>query len=145
MRGSIGITLVLLAAPFLSFAAPSAPCVRYWGEARYVIGYNHIVHLVNGCDRDAWCGVSSNLNPQVQHVTVPVGAHVQVVTFLGSPSRNFTPIVDCTLESPPVVAPACASTSCDERAALGEHRAASGQSVSRGPGARASGEAGTGN
>jgi len=78
---------------------PTKPCIQYWGEARYVIGYNHIVHIVNGCTRDAACVVSTDFNPNQQSVSVPAGSHVTVVTYLGAPTGRFVPYVRCTLDN----------------------------------------------
>ena len=76
---------------------PPPPCVSSWPEARYVIGYDHIVHLFNACQHDATCTVSTDVNPAPQIVAVPSRTHVQVVTFLGSPVARFTPKVSCLM------------------------------------------------
>ncbi|MFW5926139.1 MAG: hypothetical protein ACOCV4_08220 [Myxococcota bacterium] len=74
-------------------------CVQYWGEARYgAYGYDHVVHVANGCDEDARCRVASNVNPDWQRVTVPADAKKEVVTYVGSPAREFTPYVQCELK-----------------------------------------------
>ena len=73
-------------------------CMKSWGEARYAaMAYNHVVHLASSCGAPAKCDVSTNVNPEVQHVVVPPGAHVEVVTFIGSPASTFVPRVRCTL------------------------------------------------
>ncbi|MFW6051960.1 MAG: hypothetical protein ACODAU_12355 [Myxococcota bacterium] len=73
-------------------------CVRYWGEARYgAYGYNHVVHVANDCDRTVDCRVSTNVSPDWQRVKVPAGETKEVVTYIASPSREFTPYVRCTL------------------------------------------------
>jgi len=78
---------------------PPPTCVTSWPEARYVVGYDHIVHLYNACDRDALCTVSTNVNPAPQSVTVPKSTHVEVVTFRGSPVSKFAPRVACVMAS----------------------------------------------
>lgn len=93
----------------LGAAAGSAPvpaqrvqgvtdCIRFWPEARYgALGYNHIVHVQNGCDANAECRVSTDVNPQPVSVQVPGRKQVEVNTFLGSPAREFTPRVECKM------------------------------------------------
>ncbi len=54
-------------------AAPTAPptCVRIWPEARYgAIGYNHIVHIANACERAVTCSVATDVNPTPVDVAV---------------------------------------------------------------------------
>lgn len=77
----------------------SAPaCIGFWGEARFRgYGYYHIVHVANGCDRAAVCDVSTDVNPTPERVTVPAKQQVEVVTFQGSPAREFVPHVECKL------------------------------------------------
>jgi hypothetical protein len=74
-----------------------APCVEYWAESRYVIGYDHLVHIKNDCLRDANCAVSSDVNPTPQVVEVKAGQELQVATWRGSPSYRFVPYVTCSL------------------------------------------------
>jgi hypothetical protein len=74
-------------------------CIEHRGEARYRgLGYDHVVVIRSTCDRAAQCRVSTNVNPQVQRVRVPSGETVEVVTYRGSPAREFTPRVACTLD-----------------------------------------------
>lgn len=71
-------------------------CIAVWPEVRYGnVGWHHIVHVRNNCDRKYVCDVSTDVNPQPQRVTVGAHAEVEVVTFLDSPARTFTPKVDC--------------------------------------------------
>jgi hypothetical protein len=66
--------------------------------ARYLgLGYNHIVHVADVCASAAECEVSTNVNPQPTHVSVPAGGEVEVNTFMGSPARVFVPKVECTM------------------------------------------------
>lgn len=93
-------TVVVL--PFGATAKPDEPasptCVRYWGEARYVIGYDQLVHVDNGCDRRATCLVSSNRNRVPRSITLAPGEHGVVTTYLGAASSSFVPIVACRLD-----------------------------------------------
>ncbi len=71
------------------------PCIAYWPEARYVVGYNHIVHIYNSCTWDAVCVVRTDRNPTPQTASVPQRQEVLVTTYLGSPVAQFTPFVEC--------------------------------------------------
>jgi len=76
----------------------SPTCIEHSGEARYgAYGYDHLVHLRNGCDVSASCRVSTDVTPEEQQVEVASGARVTVVTRRGSPARAFTPRVACEL------------------------------------------------
>ncbi len=75
------------------------PCVYFWPEARARgYGYDHIVHVQNGCSRPAVCDVSTNLNPGPIRVRVEPREHREVLTFRGSPAREFVPTVRCWLD-----------------------------------------------
>jgi hypothetical protein len=63
------------------------------------MAYNHIVHINNACTQDADCDVSTDVNPEVQKVTVASHSEVQVMTFLGSPARTFKPNVRCVMRT----------------------------------------------
>jgi hypothetical protein len=90
-----------------SFVVPSSPiplegadeeptCVAFWPETRYRnYGYDHIVHLRSHCDVQAYCKVWSDVNPHPTDVLVAPRAEVEVLTFRGSPARQFTPHVEC--------------------------------------------------
>ena len=103
LRGLVGwiatASVIVLTVPFGAAADTDPPtrCVRYWPEARYVIGYDQLVHVQNTCDRAARCEVSSDRNPKVQVVDLAPGDHRVVTTDLGAASAGFTPIVNCTL------------------------------------------------
>jgi hypothetical protein len=78
---------------------PAAACIKVRPEARYRgYGYNHIVHVADVCAAAAECDVSTDVNPQPTHVSVPPKGEVEVNTFMGSPARVFTPKVDCVLQ-----------------------------------------------
>ena len=106
-RLRIALTAAASAAALLvlsgtSGAAPDggAPtgCVRVASEARYIpYGWSHVVVLTSSCPQDATCSVSTDVNPEKQNVTVAKGTTVEVVTFLSSPSQQFTANVRCSL------------------------------------------------
>jgi hypothetical protein len=76
----------------------SLACVSSWGEARYRnAGYDHIVHLQNRCEKTVLCRVTTNVNPDPVEGTVAPREEREVLTFRGSPAREFVPKVDCRL------------------------------------------------
>jgi hypothetical protein len=71
-------------------------CVEFQPEVRFRnSGYDHLVHLRSRCDRRTICAVATDVNPTPVDVPVPPREHVTVLTFRGSPAREFTPIVSC--------------------------------------------------
>ena len=81
--------------PALARAA-APPCVDVSSHAVYRgVGYDHIVHLANRCDKSAVCSVSTDVNPERIVVTVPPKEEVDVLTFRGSPARVFAAHVTC--------------------------------------------------
>jgi hypothetical protein len=104
VASSLLLTAIGLAlAPHPAAATPPdsvAKCIQVVPEARYRgYGYNHIVHVANVCQSNAECDVSTDVNPQAQHISLAGGATTEVNTFLGSPARVFTPKVDCKLSA----------------------------------------------
>lgn len=101
----------LFAAAMVAFAALVAPralasesarpsCIAVRKEARYgAYAYNHVVILTNGCERPATCTVATNVNPEKRSVRLVPGETKEVVTFIGSPARDFQPDVSCTIEA----------------------------------------------
>jgi len=76
--------------------AKEARCVTVRTETRYrAYGYDHLVHLKNGCEKGVVCTVSTNVNPKEQQVSLDAGATATVVTFVGSPARTFQANVSC--------------------------------------------------
>jgi hypothetical protein len=75
--------------------AAEAACMTFWAEARYSVGYDHIVWIANGCESDASCVVWTDVNPSPQPATIPAHRTVGIVTFRGSPASAFIPIVRC--------------------------------------------------
>lgn len=101
VRRRLGLLAVMVLAS-VAVAAPTRSsypdCIDSWAESRYRnYGYDHIVHIHNRCERAATCEVSTNVNPVSQHVTVLPKHDVEVLTFRGSPSRDFAPRVECEL------------------------------------------------
>lgn len=94
-------TWLMLAVALGSWAADTAPkvtCVQVYGESRYrAFGYDHIAIVRNGCDKKAVCDVTTNVNPEPIRVEVPAGAAIEVLTFRGSPAREFVPRATCHL------------------------------------------------
>src|SRR5262245_6976700 len=78
-------------------ANTSLACVEAWGESRYRSGYDHIVHVRNRCEKPVVCRVSTNVNPDPVEGTVAPGEERELLTFRGSPARDFVPKVDCRL------------------------------------------------
>lgn len=76
-----------------------ATCVSYRAEARFSIGYDHLVHVTNACEREVQCHVSTNVNPTGVDVRVAPQRTETVLTFRGSPARSFTAEVDCAWAS----------------------------------------------
>jgi hypothetical protein len=77
-----------------------APCVRWRADAIYRnAGYDHVVTLFNGCEAPASCTVTTNVNPDPIGVQVAPGKEAQVLTFRGSPAREFDARVRCAIEA----------------------------------------------
>lgn len=77
---------------------PKLSCVEYNAEARYSgVGYDHLVHISNHCERAVTCEVSTNVNPEKTRVAVASKATETVLTWRGSPAREFTAAVSCRL------------------------------------------------
>ena len=96
----LGTAFVLAFVPGSSRAeTPSLPtCIASWPEARYRnYGYDHIVHIANGCPAQAICSVSTDVSPNPIQVTVASHEELEVLTARGSPAREFTPRVECGL------------------------------------------------
>lgn len=79
--------------------ADPASCVSYRAEARFSIGYDHLVHVTNACERVVQCHVSTNVNPTGVEVRVAPQRTETVLTFRGSPASTFTAEVDCAWAS----------------------------------------------
>lgn len=76
----------------------SVACVSSWGESLYRnYGYDHIVHIQNRCQKTVLCRVTTNVNPDPVEGTVAPREERELLTFRGSPARDFVPKVDCRL------------------------------------------------
>ena len=74
-------------------------CVDVSPEARFSgYGYDHIVEIVNNCDKVMSCVLKTDVNPEPTRVSVAVKEKKSVVTFRGSPSREFKSDVQCKPE-----------------------------------------------
>jgi hypothetical protein len=97
--------LGFLLAPPLATDANSAParpkpdapeCVKHRTEARYRnLGYDHLVHVQNGCDERVVCRVSTSVNSEPVEVGLSPGEEREVLTWRGSPAREFTTRIAC--------------------------------------------------
>ena len=106
-RAVFAVAALLVAPVLVSPAAaesatakqPDAPaCVHWRTEVRYAnYGYDHWVVIHNGCQREAACVVTTNVNPEPIHVGVPEDTTKEVLTFRGSPARQFHARVVCRL------------------------------------------------
>lgn len=77
-------------------ADAGVPCVTWYGESRSTgYGYRHVVVLKSACKVSKTCDVSTDVNPEVQRVTVAAGETKEVVTFLEAVGPTFTPKVVC--------------------------------------------------
>lgn len=95
----VGLLFALASIPAFVLAQNEVPeCVSVRAEARWgADAYNHVVVVQNRCARAARCQVATDVNPEPTEVSVPAGETREVVTFLGSPARVFTPRVRCEL------------------------------------------------
>lgn len=101
-RSAVLAAAVIVGAATFPAPAPAAndlpTCIRVWAEARYRgFGYDHIVHVGNSCAAPAICDVFTNVTPARLRVTVPAGQEVEVLTFRGSPAREFVAHAECGL------------------------------------------------
>lgn len=89
-------SLAPLLLAFSPLGAGDGPCMRWHQEARYRgYGYDHLVTLVSHCERSVACEVSTDVAPSAVTVAVAPGATETVLTFRGSPAREFTASVVC--------------------------------------------------
>lgn len=83
-------------APQEKVAAP--PCWSFETRARYISGFDHLVTVKNDCEQIARCTVSTDVNPEKQQITVQAKSSETVLTYRGSPSREFSAKVECQVE-----------------------------------------------
>ena len=92
----LGIAMPGLANEPDTSAKSKASCVSWKAEARFVgVAYNHLVHLHNKCEYNAECEVTTDVNPKGSKVQLPKDKKTTVMTFRGSPSREFKAKVTC--------------------------------------------------
>jgi hypothetical protein len=60
-------------------------------------GYDHVVEIKNGCDKQAACIVKTKVLPDPIERTVAPGQTERVLMQRGAPSGAFTPDVTCKL------------------------------------------------
>jgi hypothetical protein len=60
------------------------------------MGYDHLVDLTNNCAKAVRCQVKTNVNPDEHSAELAPKESTTVVTYLGSPAREFTPEVVCS-------------------------------------------------
>jgi hypothetical protein len=77
-------------------ATPPADCVKASSEARYAAyAYDHIVTLENTCEKPMVCEVTTDVNPTPATVELAKGETKSVLTYRGSPAREFKAKSDC--------------------------------------------------
>lgn len=87
------------AGPDAAKPPPVPPCVKVQSQAIFSgSGYDHVVSIENGCERDADCTVSTDVSEETLTVSVPAGESRDVVTYRGSPASEFEATVKCTLK-----------------------------------------------
>lgn len=80
-------------------APPTPACIHTSTTARFRgYGYDHVVRIENTCAKAASCEVSTNSAPKPVHADVPAGGESEIVAFRGSPAREFTANVNCTVD-----------------------------------------------
>jgi hypothetical protein len=77
-------------------------CVDVHTDASFAsVGFDHIVTLHSECKKHMSCTVKTDVNPEPANVELAPGADESVVTWRGSPAREFKADVTCS-ESKPV-------------------------------------------
>lgn len=78
--------------------ADVSQCVQVRTEAIYIpYGYDHHVHVTNGCDKAVRCEVTTSATPEATTVTLAPREHKDLVTFRGSPASAVNAKVKCKL------------------------------------------------
>jgi hypothetical protein len=78
-------------------SAKAGSCVDVQTEASFAsVGYDHIVTLKSACKKPMSCSVKTDVNPDAAIVELDPGESKSVVTWRGSPAREFKPDVTCT-------------------------------------------------
>lgn len=93
---SLLVAVLSLGVPTPAQDAGAQQCVAFHGEPRATgYGYRHVVVLTSSCKTNRVCDVSSDVNPEVQKVTIAPNETREVVTFVESTVAQFTPRVSC--------------------------------------------------
>jgi hypothetical protein len=75
-------------------------CVKVRTEARYSgLGYDHVVEIENTCEKAMSCTVATDVNTQSNTLKLAPKQLETVVTFRGSPAREFKADVSCKEQS----------------------------------------------
>ena len=75
------------------------PCIEVHAHAVHnSTGFDHVVSIANGCERDADCEVTTDVSPELIAVSVPASETRELVTFRGSPTHEFNARVKCELQ-----------------------------------------------
>jgi hypothetical protein len=91
-----GLVLTLVAASSAAAQNQVPDCVTVRAIVRYGAGaYNHWVRVENDCARRVRCQIATDVNPDPVARTIEPGESTEVMTFMGSPAREFTPRVSC--------------------------------------------------
>ena len=101
MVSGSGATSTTVASRARAAGAENGPvCVRWWQESRYRnYGYDHLVHISNGCSVTAACAVTTDVAPSPISVRVEPRETQSVLTYRGAPAREFRADVRCALET----------------------------------------------
>ncbi len=87
---------IATAGPQASEPTATVCLIRYWVEARpRHPGYDHLVHIDNGCERQIACTIVTNVNPKPLRTTLSARTQTAVLTYRGSPARQFNASVTC--------------------------------------------------
>lgn len=84
-----------LALPAVAAEKKKLTCVEYTTQARFIMGYDHLVHLHNKCEVKATCTVFTNVNPDKQTASLKQDEKKTLLTFRGSPASEFSATVEC--------------------------------------------------
>lgn len=71
-------------------------CVEHTTQARFVMGYDHLIHLTNKCEVTSECIVFTDVNPDKQTVRLAPQEKKTLLTYRGSPASEFKATVECT-------------------------------------------------
>lgn len=77
-------------------SADVSECVAVRTEALFIVyGYDHHVHVTNGCDKAVRCEVTTSSNPDPTTVVLAKGEHQDIVMFRSSPASAVNAKVKC--------------------------------------------------